>query len=227
MRRGRTIALASLALLASCRDTQPAGQVIATVDGHDITDTELAAEARAAPAPRGALLERLIDRALLARAARRRDADLSPTFLADLRRTRDLLLADSLRRQVAARLPAPDDARARAYVAAHPWAFADRAQVILVAPDGAATGIDTATADPGTAAAIGAARIGETVPIGGAPYRVLARKPLPVPPPEALRQARAALIAEASDGQVRTLLAQARASATIRYQPGFGPAQER
>lgn len=227
MRHGRTIALASLALLAACREAQPTGQVLATVDGHDITDTELAAEARAAPAPRAELLERLIDRALLASAAHRREADLSPTYLADMRRARALLLADSLRWQIAAHLPAPDDMRARAYVAAHPWAYADRAQVTLIGPDGAATGIDTATTDPQTAAAIGAAGIGETVRIGGDPYRILARKPLPVPPPAALGQARAALIAEEADRQVRAILAQARAQATIRYQQGFGPAQER
>lgn len=221
------IALAPLALLAACHDAPPAGQVLATVGGHDITDTELAAEARAAPAPRAELLERLIDRALLADAAHGRGADLSPVYLADMRRARDLLLADSLRRQIAARLPVPDEAQARAFIAAHPQAYADRAQVILMAPDGAATGIDTATADPETAAAIGGAGIGETVRIGGNPYRVLARKPLPVPPSDALNQARAALIAEETERQARAILARMRARAAIRYQPGFGPAQER
>lgn len=227
MKRGLAIALVSLALLAACHNAAPGGQVLATVDGHDITDTELSAEARAAPAPRAELLERLIDRALLADAAHRRTADLSPVYLADMRRARDLLLTDSLRRQIAASLPTPGEAQASAYMADHPWAYAQRAQVTLIAPDGATTGIDTATADPGTASAIATAGIGDTVLIGGKPYRILARKPLPVPPPDALGQARAALIAEEADREMRAILARSRAQTAIRYQPGFGPAQER
>jgi hypothetical protein len=215
------------ALLGACHDTRPDGQVFARVDGRDITETELAAEARAAPGTRAELLERLVGRALLAEAAHRREADLSPLYLADLRRAREMLLVDSLRRQIAAHVPLPDDAHARAFLLAHPWAYATRAQVTLVAQDGAATGIDTATLDQSTAASVGSAAIGTGVAIGGLSYRVAARKALPVAPAAALADARSMLVAQEVDRQMRAILVQSRADATIHYQPGFGPAQER
>lgn len=226
MRRTGPLALL-LALLGGCHSAQPGGQVLARVDGREITDSELAAEARAEPAPRDVLLDRVIDRALIAEAARRREAQLSPTYLADLRRARDVLLADALRRQIAARIPDPDPARVRAFVAAHPWAYGRRAQVTLVAPDGGASGLDTATLDPATAAAVGAATAGSDVTIGGQRYRVAARKPLPVPAPAALADARSAIVAQEAERQMRAILVQMRARAAIRYQPGFGPARER
>jgi hypothetical protein len=219
-------ALMLMAAVAACHEAVPEGQVVARVDGRDITDTELAAEARVSPAPRAALLDRLIDRALMAEVAHRRGADLSPIYLADLRRARDVLAVDALRRQIASHVPIPGESAARAFVAAHPWAYADRALVTLAAPDGVASSYDTATLDAATAAAIGGTAAGGTVVVGGRSYRVAARKPFPLSPAAALAQARAALIAQDADLRMRALLQQARTGVQIRYKQGFGPAQE-
>ncbi|WP_404338522.1 hypothetical protein AB2M62_06180 [Sphingomonas sp. MMS12-HWE2-04] len=138
---------AALLLLAAC-DQQPApkGQVLASVGGEAITKRDLQGELAAAAqlgarddAP-GAALDRLVERTLLLRAAHARELDLSPEYLAAIRRARGDILIDMLNDQVAAQVPAPSAPEIADYVATRPWMFAGRQVLTLdeIVPQGGA-----------------------------------------------------------------------------------------
>lgn len=116
-------------LLAGCA-RQPVGQVVAVVDGDEITRAELNAELRTAGAPGQGdprtALNRLIDRRLLARIARERALDRTQDYLVRSRQLDDALLAQLLREQAAQAEPAPAEAAVSAYVGGHPELFAGR-----------------------------------------------------------------------------------------------------
>src|SRR3954471_12848854 len=81
-------AIGAAALVAGCH-SKPTGQVVATVDGDEITLTELNAELATMQVPanadkkqvQNAALERIIERKLLAGAARQDGIDQNPEFI--------------------------------------------------------------------------------------------------------------------------------------------------
>ena len=91
------------ALLTACHSSPPTGQVIAVVDGVDVTLAELNSEGRARNlaigsdrAQRDAAIADLVKRRLLVRAAESRGLDRTPEFILAERRARDILLAQQL-----------------------------------------------------------------------------------------------------------------------------------
>jgi EpsD family peptidyl-prolyl cis-trans isomerase len=95
-------ALAFLILLG-CRQGEPAGQVVASVNGEEITIPELNAEARARGLTIGdnpelgrSLLGELVDRKLLAQEARKQKLDRTPDYLLARRRADEILLSQEL-----------------------------------------------------------------------------------------------------------------------------------
>lgn len=80
--------LAGTSLLAAC-DQEPTGQVAAVVNGEEITLQEINAELAGLNVPQGvdekrvrqAALQRIVDRRLLAQAAKEEGVDQSPEFL--------------------------------------------------------------------------------------------------------------------------------------------------
>ena len=123
-------------LLAACDDGLPKGQILATVAGDQITkrdfDAELATErGRGEPPSRSIVLDRLIDRAILVRLARREKLHLTPEYLAASRRADEDALIDFYRQFAGSELRAPDEAQVDAFIAAHSWMFAERQQLIL------------------------------------------------------------------------------------------------
>lgn len=113
----------------------PSGQVVATVDGEEITLSELRAELAGAPAPASpqaaklmeeAALRQIIIRHIMAKAAHDQELDKTPTFAIEKSRANQGLLTQALQRQLAANSPAPSRSDAEAYVAAHPGMFAER-----------------------------------------------------------------------------------------------------
>jgi EpsD family peptidyl-prolyl cis-trans isomerase len=118
--------------LNGCDKGSPKGQVIAVVDGEEITISELNYEARIRnlrlendPALRRALLKELVDRKLLVREAGQRAIEKTPDFILAERRAREILLAQSLLadRSGAASVSAAD---VRKFIADHPLAFGER-----------------------------------------------------------------------------------------------------
>ncbi|WP_213980520.1 EpsD family peptidyl-prolyl cis-trans isomerase [Sphingomonas sp. dw_22] len=145
-----SVAVAALSL-AGChggkKDALDKGQVVATVDGDEITIFELNAELQGAPIPAGAdrkvfeqaALQRVIERKILAKIARDRGLDKNPAFLLQERRAGELILAGMLRDQLASRVAQPTDNDIQQYIAAHPEFFAQRKtfsvdQVVFPAP---------------------------------------------------------------------------------------------
>ncbi len=129
--------LALTALIAGCNkkgDELPKGQVVATVDGTDITMTELNSEIALAQAPpevprkviEQAALERIVERRMLADVATERGLDKSPQYLMEKRRVDDGLLVQALQTSIASKVPAVTPEAAEKYIAAHPLQFGDR-----------------------------------------------------------------------------------------------------
>lgn len=139
------LALGAVVALSTFRERSGdmTGVTIATVDGSPVTEAQLAAEAMANglpaaraddPATRPGLIARVIDRRLLANAARAQKIDDNPAFVAAQARAAEAMLADTL----AQRFIGPgggandvDDATARRYMAAHPAMFAGRETFLL------------------------------------------------------------------------------------------------
>ena len=81
--------------LCACSRDAPKGEVLARVDGKEITVHDVEAERRAGSAglPSDAILGRLVQRAVLDNAARARGLDQAPNIPSDMRRLRNELLA--------------------------------------------------------------------------------------------------------------------------------------
>jgi peptidyl-prolyl cis-trans isomerase C len=129
----------ALALLAGC-NKQPGGQVVAVVNNDDVTVQELNAEAQAAQLPAAsvndkqavaALLQRVIDRNLLADYAKREGLDRGPDFVARKRQMEQALLADLAVRKLTGGSTNPSSAEVSAYIASNPLLFAERQKLAL------------------------------------------------------------------------------------------------
>jgi peptidyl-prolyl cis-trans isomerase C len=134
MKRCLAMLLCAMAgvLLVGCTKPPPQGQVLAQVDGTDITRRDLAIETQAAGgggAAATALLDMVVDRTLLANAARDQGIDRTPEYLATVRRNREQLLADMYVQRIERTMPAIRPEDIADYVARHPQAFARRAVI--------------------------------------------------------------------------------------------------
>jgi EpsD family peptidyl-prolyl cis-trans isomerase len=109
-------------------------QVVATVQGRQITKADLDAEMAGAPAPDAAHLQGaeanalrdMIARDIMARAARAQGLDRTPAFRREVTRVSDTLLAQALQEKLATTPPPTTRAAAMAFMGAHPDLFAQR-----------------------------------------------------------------------------------------------------
>lgn len=161
---------ALLLMLASCTPSPPEGQVVARVDGLEITDRELRAEAAASAvdlnraSARAAVLDRLIDRKLLAAASRAALADHAPAAQLEGRRAQDEVLARAYARRVTADItpPTADEierfmrANSHRFAARHDYLF-DRLTIHGAVPQGVAD--------------LSAATVARVLDRSGRPYR--------------------------------------------------------
>ncbi|WP_084582020.1 EpsD family peptidyl-prolyl cis-trans isomerase [Sphingomonas azotifigens] len=110
------------------------GQVVASVDGDEITIFELNAEMQATPVPPGTdrklaeqmALQRVIERKILAKIAREQKLDKTPAYLVQQRRADELILATMLRDKIASGIAQPTESEITQYQAQHPDRFAQR-----------------------------------------------------------------------------------------------------
>jgi peptidyl-prolyl cis-trans isomerase C len=126
--------------LAGCKkgagkDDVAQGQVVAVVDGKEITSSELNAELQSMNVPnneqareqaKNAALDVLISRTILTNIAREKKLDQSPTYIMQKRRADEALLVQTLQRDIASRVPAPTRQEAMAFINATPDLFANR-----------------------------------------------------------------------------------------------------
>ena len=113
--------------------TEPTGQVVATAAGQEITIRELNAEigtpptdAKAAKAAEQAALKRIVERKILASAARERGLDKTPDFALQQIRTLDALMVQTLQAKIASDLPPPAPEEVDRYISDHRDTFAER-----------------------------------------------------------------------------------------------------
>ncbi len=130
--------LLGMPVLAGC-SKKPGGQVVAVVNSEEITQQELRAEADAvgvAPtqelqsyAP--AVLQRVIERNLLADYARKQGLDRGPEFIARRRQLEQSLLANLALRKLARDPGTPTPAEVQAFIKANPAMYQDRQRLAL------------------------------------------------------------------------------------------------
>lgn len=112
----------------------PTGQVVATVGSREITRRELQAELAGAPpvapkdqkAQQQAALQRIIQRVILADAAKQEGLDKVPDYALLSQRANDALLVQLLESKTAASVPAPSNEEVQQFQETNPNLFAER-----------------------------------------------------------------------------------------------------
>lgn len=135
---GRVLAGAALCLLAACQ-REATGQTVAIVNGEEISQKELNEELQYSRIPDSAdrkqvlpqILQRIVDRKLLAQAAQEQGVDRSPEYLTRQRRLNEALLVAALteRANTSQKLPTPQEADR--FIAENPSMFAQRTRFAL------------------------------------------------------------------------------------------------
>jgi EpsD family peptidyl-prolyl cis-trans isomerase len=118
---------------------KPSGQVVATVDGKEITNLQLRSEMvgfasndpQVMKAAQQQVLQRMILRKLLAEEAKKQKLDKTADYTLQVQRGQETLLAQLYERKLASKVTQPSRADAEAFVAANPNLFANR-QVLFV-----------------------------------------------------------------------------------------------
>jgi EpsD family peptidyl-prolyl cis-trans isomerase len=128
------LALGLLALAAACAKKEPGGQVVAVVNGEEVTRRDLAAEPQASGLPDsddaqpalGAMLNGVIDRKLAVAEARRLELDRTPQYLEQAKRLDEVMLSRTLFDRWAADTPQPDQRTIADFIARNPQRFDGR-----------------------------------------------------------------------------------------------------
>jgi EpsD family peptidyl-prolyl cis-trans isomerase len=117
----------------------PKGQVVATVNGEEITITELnremggvsPANAQERKAMEQAALQAIISRKLVVQAAKEQKLDKTPIFAQQQAQAQEALLVGAIQRKVAATVQDPPRSDAEKFVAEHPNMFAQRRVMVV------------------------------------------------------------------------------------------------
>ncbi len=120
-------------------DSKPTGQVVATIDGEEITQLEVNAELQGSTIPPSmtrrdaekVALNNIVTRRMLANAAKARELDKKPDFLLQERRTVEQLRVQALARDIAAKVVTPTRDEATKFIDENPSMFAERKFFIL------------------------------------------------------------------------------------------------
>lgn len=131
------LAAAAMGTLTACGDSKkaPEGQVVATIDGKEVTIHEVNAEIgllpnRGGDAPRKLIesvaLARVLERRMLAEEATKRNLDKNPQFLLARQRVEEGLLVQALQGDIQQKVLAATRESAQKFVAENPTIFGDR-----------------------------------------------------------------------------------------------------
>ena len=141
------IALTSLSLVLAGCQKKAEGQVVAVVNGEEITLNELNGEIAELNLPanvdktrvRAEVLQRMVERRLLAQSAKDAGLDRDPTYVSQERRMKEQLLVSMYGKKAFDTVAVPDTAKVDQYISSHPTLFADRTaytldQIVFDAP---------------------------------------------------------------------------------------------
>lgn len=131
--------VAALAILVGGCQKKPGGQVVAVVNGEEITQQELNAELQGAVIPPSAdkkavmaqLLQRVIDRRLLVQKAKAEQLDQSPAYLEQVRRSDEALIVNLLASKAAKGIALPDGPSVDRFIASNATLFNGRKRYTL------------------------------------------------------------------------------------------------
>ena len=139
--------VAALATLAGC-DRKPEGQVVAVVNGQEVTNQEVNSELQNAPDVKGddakklrnMALEKVIDRQLLADVAKKDGIESSPDYILRKKKMDEGLLVQMLGEKIARDQKQPSAQDIQKVISDNPQAFADRTiylvdQIAFPTPD--------------------------------------------------------------------------------------------
>jgi EpsD family peptidyl-prolyl cis-trans isomerase len=132
-----TAIVGALALTACSKE--PKGQIVAVVNGDEVSMQELNAELAGVRIPDNAdraalrrqILERIIDRKLIVQKAREQGIDKTPDYVSQQRRLEENLLVSMLGQKIAQTVPMPDDRDVTQYIADNPTMFGQRQRLLL------------------------------------------------------------------------------------------------
>jgi len=135
-RRVAPITVTVLALLlANCSAPTPKGQVIAVVNGQEVTAQDINSEAMAEGPRRSSdpkvLLQKVIARVLFAQQAHTLGLDQYAGYPADLNRIKQTFLAQKAAAKLVAQPTPPTPAQIQAFIAQHPTVFKDRMRISI------------------------------------------------------------------------------------------------
>jgi peptidyl-prolyl cis-trans isomerase C len=136
LKRSFVLAASVCLVLSACgsKNKTPTGQVVATVDGKEITAIDLRNElgnfttpdAKVRKAAEQQALGGIISRKLLAAAAQKAGVDKSPGFAQQVERAKEVLLVQSWEAQIAKAVPEPSREEATKFVTDNPTMYAGR-----------------------------------------------------------------------------------------------------
>lgn len=129
-----TLAGAAALMLQAC-GSEPTGQVVAVVNGEEITQAELNAEIASLSLPVGGdkqeirkrVLQQLVDRRLMAQVAIEEGFDRNPEFLNRERKLREELLVQMYSQKIAETVRVPDGPAVQKFLSENPGKFSERA----------------------------------------------------------------------------------------------------
>ena len=132
-----SIFAASLLMLGACHSgggEAPSGQVIGKVGSEEITHRELNAELNgfssndpnATKNAQSTAMTAIVNRKLLAQAAKEAGIEKSPEFQLGLQRAKELMLAQAYEQQLVSKTAKPSPQELSQYIAQHPNSFAQR-----------------------------------------------------------------------------------------------------
>ncbi len=132
------LAVALMGGLSGC-SKKATGQVVAVVNGEEITVDELNAELKLASLPPTMdkklamrfLLQQIVERKLLAQTAKDQGFDRNPAFVLEQRRMNEDMLVRMFAKKTADTIPVPDAAAVSAFMASNPQMFGSRTRYKL------------------------------------------------------------------------------------------------
>lgn len=133
------VSLVAALLVTSGCGKKATGQVVAVVNGDEITLDELNAELNSVNLPPSAdkklamrqLLQQVVDRRLLAQTAKEQGLDRDPAYVTQQRRMNEDLLVRMYAKKSADTIPVPTAAEIDKYIAEHPLVFGSRTRYKL------------------------------------------------------------------------------------------------
>ena len=127
------VSITLLVLMAGCQK-KVGGQVVAVVNGEEITQQDVNAELQGASIPLTAdkkavtnqVIQRIVDRTLLVQKAKAEGLDKSPTYLEQVRHAQEAVAVNLLTSKAAKRVALPDASAVDSFIAGNPSLFAGR-----------------------------------------------------------------------------------------------------